>query len=41
MHWAFQDKDNLFIVMDYLAGGDLRYHICKQKKFNEEQSSNL
>lgn len=38
MHWAFQDKDNLFIVMDYLAGGDLRYHICKQKKFNEEQS---
>jgi serum/glucocorticoid-regulated kinase 2 len=39
MHYAFQDKDNLFIVMDYLSGGDLRYHICKQKKFNEEQSS--
>lgn len=39
MHWAFQDKENLFIVMDYLSGGDLRYHICKQKKFNEEQSS--
>ncbi len=31
MHYAFQDKDNLFIVMDYLSGGDLRYHICKQK----------
>ena len=38
MHFAFQDKDNLFIVMDYLTGGDLRYHICKQKRFNEEQT---
>lgn len=39
MHYAFQDKDNLFIVLDYLSGGDLRFHICKQKRFNEEQSS--
>ena len=39
MYNAFQDKDNLYIIMDYLSGGDLRYHICKQKKFTEEQAS--
>jgi len=22
--------------MDYLAGGDLRYHICRYRRFNEE-----
>lgn len=38
MHFAFQTKDYLYIVLDYLSGGDLRYHICKQKKFNEEQA---
>jgi serine/threonine protein kinase len=40
MHYAYQDKENLYIVMDYLNGGDLRYHICKQKKFTEDQASN-
>jgi len=38
MHFAFQDKDNLYIIMDYLTGGDLRYHICKHRKFSETQS---
>jgi len=39
MECAFQDKDNLYLVLDYLSGGDLRYHIGKQKKFTEEQTS--
>ncbi len=39
MHYAFQDRENLYIIMDYLSGGDLRYHICKQRKFDEEQTS--
>lgn len=41
MHYAFQDTDNLYIVMDLLTGGDLRYHIMnnKHKKFTEEQTS--
>ena len=38
MHYSFQDKDNLYLVMDILTGGDLRYHLCKRKKFNEEQT---
>ena len=38
MHFSFQDNDNLYLVMDLLTGGDLRYHICKRRRFNEEQS---
>ncbi len=38
MHYSFQDSDNLYIAMDLLTGGDLRYHICKHKKFFEEQT---
>ena len=27
--------------MDYLSGGDLRYHICKHRRFTEEQTRKL
>ena len=37
MNYAFQDFENLYLVMDLLTGGDLRYHICCHKKFDEEQ----
>ena len=35
---SFQDYENLYLVMDLLTGGDLRYHICHKKQFNEEQA---
>ena len=35
---SFQDYENLYLVMDLLTGGDLRYHICHKKQFNEDQS---
>jgi serine/threonine protein kinase len=35
MHFAFQDKSNLYLIMDLLLGGDLRYHISRRRKFNE------
>ena len=38
MHYAFQDNDNLYLVMDLLSGGDLRFHISRHKKFSEEQT---
>lgn len=36
MHFSFQDYSNLYLVLDYLKGGDLRYQIYKEKKFSEE-----
>ena len=41
MQFAFQDYDNLYLIMDLLNGGDLRYHISRHKRFSEEQTSNL
>ena len=29
MYFAFQDRENLYLCMDYLSGGDLRFHINK------------
>ena len=37
MHYAFETEDNLYIVMDFLSGGDLRYHICKRIRFSEKE----
>ena len=39
MHYAFEDRDNLFLVIDLMSGGDLRYHIGKRRRFTEEQTS--
>jgi serine/threonine protein kinase len=41
MYFAFQDYENLYIVMDLLTGGDLRFHLSRVKKFNEEQTSKI
>ena len=41
MHYAFNDRDNLYLVMDLLSGGDLRYHIGRIGKFNEDQTKFL
>lgn len=38
MNCAFQDKENLYLVMEYMSGGDLRYHICCRKRFSEEET---
>ena len=38
MQYAFQDFENLYIVLDLLTGGDLRYHVSRYRKFTEEQT---
>lgn len=38
MNFCFQDRENLYLVMDLLTGGDIRYHIGRMRRFNEEQS---
>ena len=41
MNFAFQDRENLYLVSDLLTGGDLRYHICRHRYFNEGITSKL
>ena len=38
MACAFQDYENLYLVMDLLTGGDLRYHLCRVQKFSEDET---
>jgi serum/glucocorticoid-regulated kinase 1/serum/glucocorticoid-regulated kinase 2 len=39
MCYAFQDSENLYLVSEFSAGGDLRYHLYKNKVFNEKEAS--
>jgi serum/glucocorticoid-regulated kinase 2 len=32
---CFQDRETLYLVMDYLPGGDLRHHIARKRRFSE------
>ena len=36
VHWAFHDDLNLYLVMDLMDGGDMRYHHSKIRKFPPE-----
>ena len=36
--YSFQDYENLYLVIDYLDGGDLRFHICQKRLFSEEET---
>ncbi|GCB78267.1 hypothetical protein scyTo_0015799, partial [Scyliorhinus torazame] len=34
--YSFQDEEDMFMVVDLLLGGDLRYHLQQNVHFNEE-----
>ena len=38
LQFSFQDNHNLYLVIDYLTGGDLRYHLYHKKYFDEMQA---
>jgi len=38
MHWAFQTRGHLFMVLDYCAGGELFYHLQRRGRFSEPDS---
>jgi serine/threonine protein kinase len=35
LYCTFQDDSNLYFVLDYFSGGDLRYYLYKGKQFSE------
>ncbi|CAE8627679.1 unnamed protein product [Polarella glacialis] len=35
LHWAFQTKGHLFMVLDYCAGGELFHHLDRRGPFSE------
>ena len=35
--FTFQDEEDMFMVVDLLLGGDLRYHIQQDVKFDESR----
>jgi len=37
LYFTFQDESNLYFVLDYFSGGDLRYYLYKKKQFSENQ----
>ncbi|CAD8060907.1 unnamed protein product [Paramecium primaurelia] len=41
IHYSFQDRDNLYLVLDLLTGGDLRFHIGKMRRFSEQHTKFL
>jgi serine/threonine protein kinase len=34
MKCSFQDVENLYIALDYMSGGDLRYHLFTKVNFS-------
>ena len=38
LHYTFQDDQYLYMVMDYLPGGDLMTHLMRKDTFNEEET---
>mmetsp|Transcript_26958 Transcript_26958/g.12617 ORF Transcript_26958/g.12617 Transcript_26958/m.12617 type:complete len:189 (+) Transcript_26958:188-754(+) len=35
LHWAFQTKDKLYLILDYLPAGDLGEALQRERKFSE------
>ena len=35
--YAFQDHEDMFMVLDLMLGGDIRFHLNEGKRFTEQQ----
>jgi len=35
LHFAFQTKDKLYMILDFVNGGELFHHLKKEGKFDE------
>ena len=36
LRYSFQDEEDMFMVVDLLLGGDLRYHLQQNVQFSED-----
>lgn len=41
MHYAFTDDKSVYIALDYMNGGDLRYQMSANRYFDEKQISRM
>lgn len=39
LHYAFQSRDKLFLVVDYAAGGELFFHLGRLGRFKEPMAA--
>lgn len=37
LHFAFQTKDKLYMILDYVNGGELFFHLKKEGRFSEQR----
>src|SRR5947208_3437968 len=37
LHFAFQTKDKLYMILDYINGGELFFHLKKEGRFQENR----
>lgn len=37
LNWSFQTSDKLYFILDFVNGGELFFHLQKEKKFSEER----
>jgi len=38
LHYSFQTSDKLYLVMDFINGGELFFHLQNERKFNNERA---
>jgi serine/threonine protein kinase len=38
LEWAFHSEDRIFFVMPFIQGGDLFFHLKKEKRFKEDKA---
>jgi len=38
LHYSFQNDESLFLIMDFINGGELFHHLSQEKRFTEERT---
>ena len=38
LHYAFQNSEKLYFVIDFLNGGELFYHLRREQRFSEDRA---